>query len=180
MEMLEHLKELKNVKRGRISELAKLVSGVEYTAFKVSGECGSQWNHKADCAFPSATQNEITEADVQTFIKNGIWLVSEGSNMATTNEGIKAFQKSKILYGPAKAANAGGVATSGLEMSQNSLRLSWSSEEVDARLKNIMVSIHKTCVETAARYGRPGDYVLGSNAAGFTKVAEAMLAHGVV
>ena len=180
VEMLAHLKELKNIKRGRISELANLVSGVEYTAFKVSGECGNQWNHKADCAFPSATQNEVTEADAQTFIKNGVWLVSEGSNMGTTNEGIKTLQKAKILYGPAKASNAGGVATSGLEMSQNSLRLSWSAEEVDTRLKNIMVSIHKTCLETAARYGRPGDYVLGSNAAGFIKVAEAMLAHGVV
>lgn len=177
-EMLEHLKELKNIKRGRIKEMAEAFPGIKYTAFE--GQAGLQWQHKADCVFPSATQNEINGQDAQAMVNNGVWLVSEGSNMSTTLEGVEIFQGAKVLYGPAKAANAGGVATSGLEMSQNSMRFMWTPEEVDQRLKTIMVTIHKTCRETAARYGRPGDYVLGANAAGFTKVAEAMLAQGVV
>jgi len=177
-EMVESLKELKNVKRGRIKEMAEIYPAIQYTAF--SGKAGIQWNHKADCVFPSATQNEINADDAQTMVKNGVWLVSEGSNMSTSLEGVGLLQAAKVLYGPAKAANAGGVATSGLEMSQNSIRYLWTPEEVDQKLKSIMVTIHKTCRETAARYGRPGDYVLGANAAGFIKVAEAMLAQGVV
>jgi len=178
VEMLEQLKELKNKRRGRIKEMADAFPGVQYTSF--NGKTGIQWNHKADCVFPSATQNEINGDDARALVKNGVWLVSEGSNMSTNLDGVGVFQEAKILYGPAKAANAGGVATSGLEMSQNSMRFLWSPEEVDQRLKSIMITIHKSCVETAARYGRPGDYVLGANAAGFIKVAEAMLAQGVV
>ncbi|UQZ89721.1 NADP-specific glutamate dehydrogenase [Deltaproteobacteria bacterium Smac51] len=179
-EMIAFLKNLKNVKRGRIKEMADAFPNVEYIPFDGKAGPGVQWNHKADCAFPSATQNEINEADAQNMINNGVWLVSEGSNMSTTLGGIGVFQENKILYGPAKASNAGGVATSGLEMSQNSMRYLWTPEEVDQKLKNIMVTIHKTCLDTAAKYGRPGDYVLGANAAGFIKVAEAMLAQGLV
>lgn len=180
-EMAEALKILKNVKRGRIKEMAETFPGqVEYTPFTPQTGPGIQWQHKADCVFPSATQNEINERDAQTMVNNGVWLVSEGSNMSTTLAGVEIFQAGKLLYGPAKASNAGGVATSGLEMSQNSMRYKWSPEEVDQKLKHIMVTIHKTCLETAAKYGRPGDYVAGANAAGFIKVADAMLAQGLV
>lgn len=178
MEMVEQLKILKNNRRGRIREMADIFPALQYTPF--SGQPGLQWDHQADCVFPSATQNEINVDDARAMIKNKVWLVSEGSNMSTTLDGISVFQEAKILFGPAKAANAGGVATSGLEMSQNSIRYLWSPEEVDHRLKTIMVTIHKSCMETAARYGHPGDYVLGANAAAFIKVAEAMLAQGVV
>ncbi len=180
MEMLECLKDFKNKRRCRIQEMADRFPGIEYTAFATKAEAGKQWNHRADCVFPSATQNEITADDAQTMINNGVWLVSEGSNMSTTNEGVAVLQDAKVLYAPGKASNAGGVATSGLEMSQNSMRYLWTPEEVDQRLKNIMVTIHKSCLETAARFGRPGDYVLGANAAGFIKVAEAMLAQGLI
>jgi len=178
-EMVDFLKELKNVRRGRVKELADCFPGVEYIA---CDHCSlaDQWNHPADCAFPSATQNEITAESAEKMIKNGVWLVSEGSNMSTTLEGIAVFQEGKVIFGPSKASNAGGVATSGLEMSQNSLRYLWTPQEVDARLRNIMVTIHKSCRETAERYGRPGDYVFGANATGFIKVAEAMLAQGLV
>ena len=179
-EMVQFLKDLKNKKRGRIKEMADAFPGVEYTAFGREAEAGVQWNHKADCVFPSATQNEINGGDAQAMVNNGVWLVSEGSNMSTTLDGVKTFLDNKMLYGPAKAANAGGVATSGLEMSQNSMRYLWTPEEVDAKLKSIMVTIHKSCLETSERYGRKGDYVLGANAAGFIKVAEAMMAQGVV
>lgn len=178
--MLEFLKELKNVRRGRIKEMTEHFPDLEYTEFNQPGVCGAQWQHKADCVFPSATQNEISAEDATLMLKNGVWLVSEGSNMSTTIKGVEILQEAGVLYGPAKASNAGGVSTSGLEMSQNSMRYNWSAEEVDQRLKSIMVNIHRTCLETAARYGRPGDYVLGSNAAGFIKVAEAMLAQGVI
>lgn len=180
LRMLEHLKKLKNVHRGRIQEMAENSPDIEYTEFSQPGVCGTQWQPKADCVFPSATQNEICAEDAQLMIKNGVWLVSEGSNMSTTIEGVEILQEGGVLYGPAKASNAGGVSTSGLEMSQNSMRYNWAADEVDMRLKNIMTSIHQTCLETAARYGRPGDYVLGSNAAGFNKVAEAMLAQGLI
>ena len=179
-EMVEFLKNLKNVKRGRIKEMADAFKNVQYTAFSADAPSGIQWQHKADCTFPSATQNEINEVDAAAMIKNGVWMVSEGSNMSTTLKGIAAFQDAKILFGPSKASNAGGVATSGLEMSQNSMRYLWTPAEVDAKLKNIMVTIHKSCQETAVKYGRPGDYILGANATGFIKVAEAMLAQGVV
>ena len=138
------------------------------------------WNIKADCAFPSATQNEINAKDAANLIKNGVKVVSEGANMPSTMEATKLFLDNKVLYGPAKAANAGGVATSGLEMAQNSARISWTREEVDDRLHKIMISIHKSCIEAAEKYGTPGNYVNGANIAGFLKVANAMLDQGLV
>ncbi|MGE5411676.1 MAG: NADP-specific glutamate dehydrogenase, partial [Clostridiales bacterium] len=134
----------------------------------------------ADCAFPSATQNEINEKDAQNLINNGVFAVSEGANMPTTTEGVKIFLENGILYGPGKAANAGGVAVSGLEMAQNSMRLPWTKEEVDNRLKMIMNSIHTACIQTAERFGTPCNYVNGANIAGFLKVADAMMDQGVV
>jgi glutamate dehydrogenase (NADP+) len=172
-EKLEFVKELKNVKRGRIKEYADKY-GVEFFEGK------RPWGVKCDCAFPSATQNEISAEDAQTLLDNGCILVAEGANMPTVPEGVEKFIKAKILYGPGKAANAGGVATSALEMSQNSERLSWSREEVDNKLKEIMKSIHKSAYEAAEEYGQPGNYVLGANIAGFKKVADAMLEQGLV
>ncbi|MDD5085802.1 MAG: NADP-specific glutamate dehydrogenase, partial [Candidatus Omnitrophica bacterium] len=169
---LAYVMELKNVKRGRIKEYAD-----KFKCKYVDGE--RPWGVKCDMAFPSATQNEINEADAKKLVKNGCICVAEGANMPTTPEGIEVFINAKILYGPGKAANAGGVATSGLEMSQNSMRLSWSREEVDKKLHQIMISIHESCV----KYGREGkfiNYVKGANTAGFVKVADAMLAHGLV
>jgi glutamate dehydrogenase (NADP+) len=138
------------------------------------------WDIKAQCAFPGATQNEINAKDAANLLKNGVYLVCEGANMPSTLDAVKLFLDRKILFGPAKAANAGGVATSGLEMSQNSLRLSWSREEVDSRLHDIMVKIHKNCFDTAERFGTPGNLVNGANIAGFLKVADAMLDQGLV
>jgi glutamate dehydrogenase (NADP+) len=138
------------------------------------------WNIKADCAFPSATQNEITAKDAANMLKNGVKLVAEGANMPSTLEATNMFLEAKILYGPAKAANAGGVATSGLEMSQNSARISWTREEVDDKLHKIMIAIHRNCYETAEKYGTPGNLVNGANIAGFLKVADAMLDQGLV
>ena len=135
---------------------------------------------KVDVAFPSATENEIDEVNAQALVQNGCYCVSEGANMPSTLEAIRVYQENNVLYGPAKAANAGGVAVSGLEMSQNSMRLSWSREEVDQRLHGIMKSIHKSCLEAADAYGKSGDYLLGANIAGFVKVANAMLAYGVI
>lgn len=178
-EMVDYIKDLKNVRRGRLKEMAGAFKGLEYIPFE-AGKNGAQWCHQADCAFPSATQNEITEADAQKLVDGGVWLVSEGSNMSSTLGAVGVFQQHGLLYGPAKASNAGGVATSGLEMSQNSMRYAWTPAEVDAKLHAIMVTIHKTCVDMAAKYGRPGDYVLGANAGGFKKVADAMLAQGLV
>jgi glutamate dehydrogenase (NADP+) len=138
------------------------------------------WNHKAVAAFPSATQNEINANDARILLKNGVTIISEGANMPTTIEGVNQFIDAKILYGPGKAANAGGVSTSGLEMSQNSMRMSWSREEVDNRLHQIMINIHQNCFETAKKYGTPGNYVNGANIAGFLKVANAMMDQGLV
>jgi glutamate dehydrogenase (NADP+) len=138
------------------------------------------WAIKADCAFPSATQNEINAKDAANLIKSGVKLVAEGANMPSTLEATKLFLDAKILYGPAKAANAGGVATSGLEMAQNRARISWTREEVDERLHNIMIAIHKNCFETAEKYGTPGNLVNGANIAGFLKVANSMLDQGLV
>jgi len=169
---LAFVMELKNVKRGRIKEYADKY-GVKYVEGK------TPWSEKGEIAFPSATQNEVNGEDAKTLVKNGCVCVSEGANMPTTPEGIKAFQDVKILYGPGKAANAGGVATSGLEMSQNSQRLSWTREEVDERLHNIMIAIHESCV----KYGKEGsfiNYVNGANIAGFVKVADSMLDQGLV
>jgi len=178
-EKLAFVMELKNVRRGRISEYADRFKGVVYKPADARAEFNPLWNHKADCAFPSATQNEVNGKDAANLIKNGVFVVSEGANMPSTPEAMKAYVDAKILYGPAKAANAGGVATSGLEMSQNSLRLSWPREEVDHRLYGIMQAIHAQCVQ----YGKEGDYVNyinGANIAGFVKVADSMLDQGVV
>jgi glutamate dehydrogenase (NADP+) len=177
---LEFVKDLKNVRRGRIKEYAEKYPNVVYTPTDPTLDYNPLWNHKADCAFPSATQNEINEKDAQNLLKNGVYVVSEGANMPTTLEGVKLFLDAGILYGPAKAANAGGVAVSGLEMSQNSLRLTWPREEVDQRLHEIMKSIHKTCVDMAERFGTPGNYLNGANIGGFLKVANAMLDQGLV
>jgi glutamate dehydrogenase (NADP+) len=167
------LMHLKNVKRGRIKEYAD--------KFKCEYHEGKKpWFVKCDVALPCAHENEITGEDALMLVNNGCYCVSEGANMPTTPEGIEVFLHHKVLYGPGKAANAGGVATSGLEMSQNSLRLSWAREEVDARLHGIMKAIHKACVETAAEYGQPGNYVMGANVAGFVKVANAMIDQGLV
>jgi glutamate dehydrogenase (NADP+) len=170
---LAFVMELKNIKRGRIKEYAAKY-GVEYF------EGQKPWYTKCDAAFPSATQNEIDSKDAETLLKNGCYVVAEGANMPTTPEGIKKFLDAKILYGPGKAANAGGVATSGLEMSQNSMRMSWTREEVDEKLHNIMISIHEAAAKSAQDYGQPGNYVLGANIAGFIKVADSMIDHGLV
>ncbi len=179
-EKLGFVMDLKNVRRGRIKEYADKFKGAVYTAIDPKQDFNPLWNHKAHCAFPSATQNEINGKDAANLLKNGVYVVSEGANMPTTIEGVNQFIDAKILYGPGKAANAGGVATSGLEMSQNSMRLSWSREEVDSRLHGIMKSIHKACFETSKTYGTPGNYVNGANIAGFLKVANAMMDHGLV
>lgn len=177
---LAFVMELKNVRRGRIKEYADKYKSAVYTELNPNMEFNPLWNHKAQCAFPSATQNEINAKDAQNLVKNGVYVVSEGANMPTTIDGVKIFLDSKILYGPGKAANAGGVATSGLEMAQNSMRLPWTREEVDNRLHMIMKSIHKTCVDIADRFGTPGNYVNGANIGGFLKVADAMIDQGVV
>ncbi len=168
------------MKRGRVKEYADKYPGAVFTPADPAKGFNPLWDHKADCAFPCATQNEINAKDAQNLVSNGVYLVSEGANMPTVPEGVNLFVEKKLLYGPGKAANAGGVATSGLEQSQNSLRLSWSREEVDARLHGIMKSIHQQCVDAAAAYGMDGNYVAGANIAGFLKVANAMMAQGVV
>jgi len=179
-EKLAYIMELKNVKRGRIKEYAEQYPSAEYTAVEGGRDANPLWDHKADCAFPSATQNEINTTDAANLLKNGVYVVSEGANMPTVPEGVDQFIDAKILYGPGKAANAGGVAVSGLEMSQNSLRLSWTREEVDQRLHGIMKSIHAASYEAAKEFGTPGNYVNGANIAGFLKIADTMLDQGVV
>jgi glutamate dehydrogenase (NADP+) len=179
-EKLAFVMDLKNVRRGRIKEYAEKYKGVTYKEIDPKADSNPLWQHKADCAFPSATQNEINGKDAQNLVRNGVYVVSEGANMPTTPDGVNIFIDAKILYGPGKAANAGGVATSGLEMTQNSMRLPWTREEVDNRLHMIMKSIHKTCVEMANRFGTPGNYVNGANIGGFLKVADAMMDQGVV
>jgi glutamate dehydrogenase (NADP+) len=179
-EKLAYLKMLKNVRRGRVEEYAGKYPEAVYTPVDPALDYNPLWNHKADCAFPSATQNEINGTDADHLVKNGVFLVSEGANMPTVPEGIEIFLENKLLYGPGKAANAGGVSVSGLEMTQNSMRLSWNREEVDNRLKMIMANIHETCRETAEQYGTPGNYMNGANIAGFVKVVEAMLDQGIV
>jgi glutamate dehydrogenase (NADP+) len=170
---LKFVMELKNVRRGRIKEYADQF-GCEYVAG------GKPWRVACDVAFPSATQNEITEADAKALVKNGCIAVGEGANMPTTPEGVVVFQKAKILYAPSKAANAGGVATSGLEMSQNSMRLRWTREDVDKKLHGIMISIHENCVKYGKEDGKHVNYVSGANIAGFVKVADAMIDQGLV
>jgi glutamate dehydrogenase (NADP+) len=179
-EKLQFVMELKNVRRGRIREYAEKFKNVVYTANDPMLESNPIWDHTAQCAFPSATQNEINAKDAANLLKNGAYVISEGANMPTVLEGVRQFLDAKILYGPAKAANAGGVATSGLEMSQNSMRLSWTREEVDDRLHKIMKAIHRSCRETADAFNTPGNYVNGANIAGFLKVADAMMDQGLV
>ncbi len=174
---LDLVKQIKEVERGRIKEYAARTShkNVTYTE-----GCSKIWEVKCDIALPCATQNEINGESAQILVNNGCKVVSEGANMPSTPEAIEVYLSNGLLYGPAKAANAGGVATSGLEMSQNSERLSWTFEEVDAKLKGIMVSIFKSCDEAAKEYGMEGNYMAGANIAGFLKVAEAMKAQGCV
>jgi len=172
--------DLKNIKRGRISEYAKKYKGARFIPADAKAGCNPLWDIKADAAFPCATQNEINAKDAANLLKNGVYVVSEGANMPTVPEGVNLFVDKNILYGPGKAANAGGVATSGLEMSQNSLRLRWTREEVDSRLHGIMKAIHKQCVDAAAEYDMVGNYVAGANIAGFLKVADSMLDQGIV
>jgi glutamate dehydrogenase (NADP+) len=179
-EKLEFIMELKNVRRGRIKEYVDKYKNAVYTPIDPKADFNPLWNHKAQCAFPSATQNEINGKDAQNLLKNGVYVVSEGANMPTTLDGVKIFLDKRILYGPGKAANAGGVAVSGLEMTQNSMRLPWNREEVDSRLKMIMKDIHTTCVHMSERFGTPGNYVNGANIGGFLKVADAMMDQGVV
>jgi glutamate dehydrogenase (NADP+) len=178
-EKCRYLMELKNIRRGRVSEYAgkyKVICVEGKNVWDVIREQGI----KVDIALPCATQNELDMQNAQALVDNGCICVAEGANMPSTPEAVKIFREYNLLYGPGKAANAGGVTTSGLEMSQNSLKLSWTREEVDARLLIIMKSIHKSCLDAAAAYGKEGDYVMGANIAGFTKVAKAMLAYGVV
>lgn len=177
---LAWLMDLKNVRRGRVVEYAEKYSSAVYIPVDPGLDYNPLWDHKADCAFPCATQNEINARDAQHLVDNGIGLVSEGANMPTMPEGVDIFMNNKLLYGPGKAANAGGVSVSGLEMSQNSMRLNWTREEVDARLKTIMKSIHRTCMDYADEYGHAGNYVMGANIAGFVKVVESMMDQGLV
>ena len=179
-EKLAWVMELKNLRRGRIKDYADQFKGTAYIPWDPRLNHNPLWDLEAQCAFPSATQNEINVNDAANMLKRGVFVVSEGANMPCTLQATKAFLDAGILYGPGKAANAGGVATSGLEMSQNSMRLSWTREEVDARLRQIMVAIHQTCFETAERYGTPGNLVNGANIGGFLKVANAMMDQGVV
>ena len=179
-EKLAYLMELKNVRRERIKEYTAKFKNAVYTPVNPKLDYNPLWSHKADCAFPSATQNEINNKDAQNLVRNGAYLVAEGANMPTTLDGVRVFLDAKILYGPGKAANAGGVAVSGLEMAQNSMRLPWTRDEVDNRLHMIMKSIHSTCVQMADRFGTPGNYVNGANIGGFLKVADAMMDQGVV
>ena len=179
-EKLAWVMDLKNNRRGRISEYAKQYPSATFTASAPEPSVNGLWNVKVDVALPCATQNELNGEEAKMLVANSVIAVGEGANMPCTPEAVEVFQKAGVLFAPGKASNAGGVATSGLEMSQNSLRLSWTREEVDQRLEEIMVNIHKNAFETAKQYGRDGDYVFGANVAGFLKVAEAMIAQGVV
>ena len=177
---LSFVKRLKNIRRGRIKDYVDNYPGAIYTQTDIGQPYNPLWTHRASCAFPCATQNEITEEDAYALINNNVKLVCEGANMPCTPEATAIFLSKTILYAPGKAANAGGVAVSGLEMVQNSQRLNWLAEEVDERLKIIMKGIHKACLEAAEAYGAPGNYLKGANITGFVKVVEAMLDQGVV
>jgi glutamate dehydrogenase (NADP+) len=179
-ERLAFVKDLKNLRRGRMKEYADKYKGVVYAPVDPKLDWNPLWNHEAQCAFPSATQNEIGGKDATNLLRNHCAVVAEGANMPTNLDGVMQFLDAKILYGPGKAANAGGVAVSGLEMAQNSMRFGWTREEVDKRLHIIMKSIHTACVETAERFGTPGNYVNGANIAGFLKVADSMMDQGLV
>ena len=177
---LAWIMDLKNNRRGRIKEYSENFEGVEFTETKPEPNLNQLWSTNVDVALPCATQNEVNGEEAQMLVEGGVIAVAEGANMPCTPEAVEVFQKNGIMFAPGKASNAGGVATSGLEMSQNSLRMSWSREEVDQKLEGIMVNIHKNAFETAERYGMPGDYVAGANIAGFLKVAEATMAQGIL
>jgi glutamate dehydrogenase (NADP+) len=177
---LHWVMDLKNERRGRIMEYADRFPGAEFIPADPRNDHNPLWDIAADCAFPSATQNEINAKDAANLLNNGVGVVSEGANMPTVPEGVEAFVSASILYGPGKAANGGGVAVSGLEMSQNSMRVTWSREEMDQRLYSIVTRIHEQCRDTAEDYGHPGNYVMGANIAGFVKVADAMLSQGLI
>ncbi len=179
-EKLAFVQQLKNIRRGRMSEYTETYPNAEYFPVDPALDYNPLWNHKADCAFPSATQNEINALDGKNLVDNGVYVIAEGANMPSVPEAVDLFVEHKLLYAPGKAANAGGVAVSGLEMAQNSMRLSWPREEVDNRLKQIMKSIHRTCVDAGDSYGVQGNYVAGANIAGFVKVVNAMLDQGLV
>jgi glutamate dehydrogenase (NADP+) len=180
LDKLEYVKHLKNVRRGRIREYAEKYPRAVYTEVSPELDYNPLWTHRADCAIPCATQNEIHEKDAGNLIRGGVSLVCEGANMPSTPGAIKVFLDHRIMYGPGKAANAGGVAVSGLEMAQNSMRLHWPREEVDQRLQQIMQQIHRTCLDSAAEYGLEENYLAGANIAGFVKVVNAMLDQGLV
>ncbi|MBW2433221.1 MAG: NADP-specific glutamate dehydrogenase [Deltaproteobacteria bacterium] len=177
---LAYVKHLKNIRRGRIRDYTEKYPSAVYTDADYSLDHNPLWNHRAVCAFPCATQNEINDKDAYNLINNNIKLICEGASMPCTPEAIDIFQERNVLFGSGKAANAGGVAVSGLELVQNSMRLNWLGEEVDQRLKIIMKDIHNTCLAAAEQYGTPGNYVNGANIAGFVKVVEAMLDQGLV
>lgn len=177
---LKFIKQLKNIRRGRLQEYADQYKEAVYTPVDPKLSFNPLWNHKADCAFPSATENEVNEKDASHLVQNGILLLAEGANMPTTPDGIDVLTNSGVLYAPGKAANAGGVAVSGLEMSQNSMRIRWQREEVDEKLRLIMKNIHKTCLQASEAYGSPGNYMKGANIAGFLKVVDSMLDQGLV
>jgi len=179
-EKLAWIMDLKNNRRGRIKEYADHFDGVEFTASKPEPNLNGLWDANVDIALPCATQNEINGEEAQMLVDNEVIAVAEGANMPCTPEAVECFHANGVLFAPGKASNAGGVATSGLEMSQNSLRMSWTREEVDQKLEGIMINIHKNAFETAEKYGMPGNYVAGANIAGFLKVAEAMQAQGMV
>ena len=179
-EKLAWIMDLKNNKRGRIKQYADHFDGVEYTASKPEPNLNGLWDTPVDIALPCATQNEVNGEEAQMLVNNNVIAVAEGANMPCTPEAVECFHANGILFAPGKASNAGGVATSGLEMSQNSLRMNWTREEVDQKLEGIMVNIHKNAFETAEKYGMAGNYVAGANIAGFLKVAEAMQAQGMV
>jgi glutamate dehydrogenase (NADP+) len=179
-EKLEWLKQLKNIQRGSLRGFAERFPSAEFTSAE-SGDLDENplWHHEAACAFPCAHQNEISGKDAKNLLQNGVHLVCEGANMPTTPEGMQVFRDGRILYAPGKAANAGGAAVSGLEMAQNSMHYAWTREEVDQRLRIIMQNIHRACLESAEEFGTPGNYINGANIAGFVKVADAMIDHGV-
>lgn len=179
-EKLEFIKDLKNNRRGRISEYAEAFPGSTYTEIDPNADHNPLWTIQSDCAFPCATQNEINAKDAQNLVKAGVKLVGEGANMPTTIDGINIIIDNGLMYSPGKASNAGGVATSGLEMTQNYMGANWTKEEVDNKLQDIMKNIHDTCLAAANEYGKPGNYMVGANIAGFLKVANAMKAQGVI
>jgi glutamate dehydrogenase (NADP+) len=179
-EKLAWIMDLKNNRRGRISEYADQFEGVAYTKSQPDPSVNGLWAVPVDVALPCATQNEVNAQEAQSLVDGGCTAVAEGANMPCTPEAVEIFRANGLLFAPGKASNAGGVATSGLEMSQNSLRMSWTRERVDGELESIMIKIHQNAFETAERFGQPGNYVMGANIAGFLKVAEAMTAQGVL